>query len=206
MLRVFSEGDGVYRLEDESGTHVGTIRNRAISFRDFATEMAARDAAVAAWRAMNDALRRVYPSWPHHELALERLGTTHDGAYEWFYDGKRAIARLTRPRLGGRERTYGIELVLPSYSSEGVAIAASQGMARAVAPYRTSLASAAVERDTRHPSAPAGEILGARPARANRGPRERTRRESRRTPMRDEEPFAALAAGSSPVQDTRRIT
>jgi hypothetical protein len=136
MMRVFSEGDGLYRLEDGTGTHVGTIRGRAISFRGFRTEVAARDAAVAAWRAMNDALRREYPSWPHHEVVLERLGTTHDGAYEWFYDGTKAIARLTRPRPGARELTYSIELVLPSYSSEGVAITAAHGMSRAVALYR----------------------------------------------------------------------
>jgi len=143
MMRVFSEGDDLYRLEDGTGTHVGTIRGRTIAFGGFPTELAARDAAVAAWRAMNDALRREYPSWPHHELALERLGTTHDGAYEWFYDGTRAIARLVRPRPGGRNNTYGIELLLPSYSSEGVAIAASHGMARAVVPHRDSAPSVA---------------------------------------------------------------
>ena len=138
MLRVFSEGDDLFRLEDGTGTHIGTIRGRTISFRGFASETAARDAAVAAWRAMNDALRREYPSWPHHELALERLGTTHDGAYEWFYDGTKAIARLVRPRPGAREHRFAIELVLPSYASEGVAITASHGMSRVVAPYRES--------------------------------------------------------------------
>jgi len=138
MLRVFSEGDDLYRLENGTGTHIGTIRGRTIAFRGFPTEGAARDAAVAAWRAMNDALRREYPSWPHHELVLDRLGTTHDGAYEWFYDGTRAIARLVRPRPVAREHTFGIELVLPSYSSEGVAITAAHGMSRAVTPYRDS--------------------------------------------------------------------
>jgi hypothetical protein len=136
MLRVFSEGDDLFRLEDETGAHVGTIRGRTLSFRGFATEDAARDAAVAAWRAMTDALRREYPSWPRYEPQLERIVTTHDGAYEWFFDGTKAIARLVRPRSGGRERSYCIELVLPSFASEGVAITASHGMARAVAPHR----------------------------------------------------------------------
>jgi hypothetical protein len=136
MLRVFSEGDDLFRLENDAGAHVGTIRNRTISFRGFATEAAAREAAVAAWRAMNDALRREYPSWPHYELVLERLAMVYDGAYEWFYDGTKAIARLVRPRPSGLEHAFGIELVLPSYASEGVAITASHGMARAVAPYR----------------------------------------------------------------------
>jgi hypothetical protein len=139
-MRVFSEGADLYRLEDGAGAHIGTIRGRTISFSGFPTETVARDAAVAAWCALNDALRREYPSWPHHELALERLGTTHDGAYEWFYDGTRAIARLIRPRPGAREHTFGVELVLPSYSSEGVAIMASHGMARAIASYRNGSA------------------------------------------------------------------
>ena len=140
MLKVFSEGDDLFRLEDETGAHVGTIRGRTISFRGFATEDAARDAAVAAWRAMTDALRREYPSWPRYEPELERIVTTHDGAYEWFYDGTKAIARLVRPRSGGRERSYCIELVLPSFASEGVAITASHGIARAVAPHRDDAA------------------------------------------------------------------
>ena len=111
MLRVFSEGDSLYRLEDAAGAHVGTIRNRTIGFRGFASERDARDGAIAAWHAMTDALRREYPSWPRYELALDRLTTTHDGAYEWFYDGTMAIARLLRPRRVGREHSFGIELV-----------------------------------------------------------------------------------------------
>jgi hypothetical protein len=143
MFRVFSEGDDVYRLENADGARVGTIRNRAIGFRGFATERDAREAAIAAWRAMTDALRREYPSWPRYELVLDRLTTTHDGAYEWFYDGTMAIARLLRPRNADRESTFGIELLLPSYASEGVAITAAHGMARAVAPHRDEPAYAA---------------------------------------------------------------
>ena len=143
MFRVFSEGDDVYRLEDAAGAHVGTIRNRTISFRGFATERDAREAAIAAWRAMTDALRREYPSWPRYELVLDRLTTTHDGAYEWYYDGTMAIARLLRPRRVDHESSFGVELLLPSYASEGVAITAAHGMARAVAPYRGELSNAA---------------------------------------------------------------
>jgi hypothetical protein len=54
----------------------------------------------------------------------------------WYYDGTMAIARLLRPRRVGREESFGIELLLPSYASEGVAITAAHGMARAVAPHR----------------------------------------------------------------------
>ena len=115
MLRVFSEGDDLFRLEDGTGAHVGAIRGRTISFRGFAAEET---------------------SWPRYEPALEKIGTTHDGAYEWFYDGTKAIARLVRPRSDARDRTFGIELVLPSFASEGVAITAAHGMARAIAPHR----------------------------------------------------------------------
>jgi len=149
MLRVFSEGDDLYRLEDASGAHVGTIRNRTIGFRGFATEHHAREAAIAAWRAMTDALRREYPSWPRYELALDRLITTHDGAYEWYYDGTMAIARLLRPRGGDREPSFGIELLLPSYASEAMAITAAHGMARAVAPHRGDVVHVATRARTR---------------------------------------------------------
>jgi hypothetical protein len=162
MLRVFSEGDAVYRLEDGTGARIGTIRGRAVSFRGFATEGAARDAAVAAWHAMNDALRREYPSWPRYDPALDRLRTTHDGAYEWFYDGTKAIARLARPSPVAREHTFGIELVLPSYSSEGVAISAAHGMSRAVAPHRESAPRDTSERAWRVDGpADAAELVGA---------------------------------------------
>jgi hypothetical protein len=135
MLRVFDEGDDVFRLEDAAGARVGTIRNRAIAFHGFATERDAWDGAVAAWHAMNAALQRAYSSWPRHELAVDRLRTTHDGAYEWLYDGTRAIARLFRPGPGTHEG-YGLELLLPSYANEGVAISAANGIALAVAPFR----------------------------------------------------------------------
>jgi hypothetical protein len=140
MLRVFSEGDELFRLEDGAGTHVGTIRGRTIGFSGFDTEGDARDAAISAWRSMTDALRREYPSWPRYELVLDRITTTHDGAYEWFYDGTMAIARLLRPRRGDREPSFGIELVLPSYASEAMAITAAHGMVRAVAPHRQQFA------------------------------------------------------------------
>jgi hypothetical protein len=166
MLRVFSEGDDLYRLEDATGAHVGTIRNRTIGFRGFASERVAREAAVAGWRAMTDALRREYPSWPRYELALDRLTTTHDGAYDWFYDGTMAIARLLRPRRVDREHSFGIELLLPSYASEGVAITAAHGMARAVAQFRSDLTDGAPAHRAAAAAAPSAfeEVGSATPA------------------------------------------
>jgi hypothetical protein len=141
MLRVFGEGDDVFRLEDADGARVGTIRNRAIAIHGFATERDARDGAVAAWHAMNGSLRRAYPSWPRQELATEHLETTHDGDAEWLGDGTRAIARLIRATRGLPD--YGIELLLPSYATEFVAISAANAIALAVEPYRDESAIAA---------------------------------------------------------------
>jgi hypothetical protein len=94
-------------------------------------------AAVAARRALDAALRREYAGWPRHELTLERLRLAHDGAYEWITDGRNPVARLHRPaadtgRGSPRGESYAIELVLPSFASEGVTIAAAQCIARAV--------------------------------------------------------------------------
>ena len=60
----------------------------------------------------------------------------HDGVHEWFHDGSSAIARLLRPRPGARHDSFGIELALPSYATEGVAIAVAHSVATATKPYR----------------------------------------------------------------------
>ena len=79
----------------------------------------------------------------------------HDGAYEWFYDGTAPVARLLRPQRRAYDYSFGIELVLPSFASEGVAIAAAHSLARAIEPYRdaspaaTSPPVAGIARETR---------------------------------------------------------
>ena len=135
MLKILSDGENRHRLEDSTGTAVGWIRGRTIGIRGFQSELAARDGAVAAWRALQAALRQHYPGWPAYEAALDRLRTVHDGAYEWFYDGTAPIARLLRPHSRAYDTSLGIELVLPSYASEGVAMTVAQSVARATAPY-----------------------------------------------------------------------
>lgn len=136
MLRIVSDGENRHRLEDASGTAIGWIRGRTIGFRGFAREDLARDAAIAASQAMQRALRSQYPGWLWYEAAVDKLRLVHDGAYEWFYDGTAAIARLLRPHSRAYDDTLGIELVLPSYASEGVAMTVAQSLARAVDPYR----------------------------------------------------------------------
>lgn len=136
MLTVLSDGDGKYRLEDSTGTLVSWINGRAISLRGFPTERAARDAAVAGWRALGEALRQEFAGWPEHAPALDRLRTVHDGAYEWFYDGTAAIARLIRPQRRAFDSTFGIEFVLPSYATDGAVISAAHNVTFAVARHR----------------------------------------------------------------------
>lgn len=133
MLRILSDGDDRYRLENDSNLHVGWIHGRAIGFRGFATEAEAMAGAVTASRALNLVLRRQYPGWPDYRPSFDALRLVHDGAYEWFADGTSPIARLIRPQRRAWDLTYGIEFVLPSYASEGVAIAAAHAVGGALA-------------------------------------------------------------------------
>jgi hypothetical protein len=149
MLKILSDGDSKHRLEDSAGTQLGWIHGRSIGFRNFATESDARDAAIAGWGVLDRSLRQQYAGWPRHEPKFDELRTIHDGAYEWFYDGTVAIARLLRPQRRAYDYSFGIELVLPSYASEGVAIAAAYSVAMAIAPYRDALP-APIDRSAAH--------------------------------------------------------
>ncbi|HEX5973308.1 MAG TPA: hypothetical protein VFY85_15340 [Gemmatimonadaceae bacterium] len=144
MLRVLSDGDDRYRLENDDDVQIGWINGRAIGFRGFATEAEAKQGAVAAWRALDLVLRRQYPGWPSYTPALDALQLVHDGAYEWFADGTAPIARLIRPQRRAYDLTFGIELVLPSYASEGVAITAAHAVGAALAPERAPAVEAAL--------------------------------------------------------------
>ena len=132
MLRVMEMGEGVHRIEAPDGAVVGWIRGRTVAFRGFADVDAALDAAGPASAALEKALRRQYPGWPHYEVEREKLRLVHDGAYEWVSDGTAPIARLVRPRED-RAESYGLEFALPSYASEGVAITAAQSLWLALA-------------------------------------------------------------------------
>jgi hypothetical protein len=145
MLRILSDGDDRYRLENDDDVQIGWINGRAIGFRGFATEADAKEGAIAAWRALDLVLRRQYPGWPSYAPVLDELTLVHDGAYEWFADGTSPIARLVRPQRRAYDLTFGIELVLPSYASEGVAITAAHAVGAALAaPEPPAVASAAL--------------------------------------------------------------
>jgi hypothetical protein len=152
MLTVLSDGDNKHRLEDSSGVQIGWIRGHAIGFRGFATENDARDAAIVARQALDSALRREYNGWPRQEAAVDKVRMVHDGAYEWFYDGRAAFARLLRPQRRAYDSSFGIELILPSYTSEGAAIAVAHSVASAVAAYRDATPAAAGDSPTYSPS------------------------------------------------------
>lgn len=136
MLTVLSDGDGKYRLEDHDGTTAGWISGRAIGFRGFPGEEAARDAAIAGWRALDATLRQQFAGWKEYEPVVERLRTVHDGAYEWFYDGSSAIARLLRPQRRAYDSSFGIQFVLPSYATDATMIAAALNVAPVIVPFR----------------------------------------------------------------------
>ena len=136
MYTVLSDGDGKYRLEDATGTQVSWISGRTIGFRGLASEAVARDAALDGWDALELALRREFGGWMHREPRRDELRMVHDGAYEWFYDGRLAIARLLRPIAVDGHRSFGIQFVLPSYATDGAVISAAHAVAFAVAPHR----------------------------------------------------------------------
>jgi hypothetical protein len=139
MLRILSDGDGKHRLEDAAGNTVGWIHGRAIGFRGFARECDASDAAAAGARALAQALHQLYGPRGAPVPPMRDLRIVHDGAYEWFADGLSPIARLLRPQRRAYDQSFGIELVLPSYVSEGAAITAAQAVGTAVLPWRESM-------------------------------------------------------------------
>jgi hypothetical protein len=132
-LSVLADGEGAHRLEGSDGAAVGWVRGRHIGFRGFADERQATAAAVAAWRALDAVLRRQFAGWHRHEPALDRLGIVHDGVYEWITGGDSPLARLHRVGdAAGPVGAFAIELELPSFVSEGVAIAAAVSVGEAI--------------------------------------------------------------------------
>lgn len=138
MFNIIGDGEGKYRIMLGDEVAVGWISDRAVGFRGMKTEAVAHEAAIAAWRAMDAVLTNQYAGWPKREPRFERMRITHDGAYEWFHEGTMPIARLLRPHRRAFNATFGIELVLPSYAAEGVAVAVAQAVARAIVPFVTN--------------------------------------------------------------------
>jgi hypothetical protein len=133
MLSVHADGEYSYRLENEAHAQVGWIRGRAIGFGGIRSVEHALPIALAGARALHAALRREHPGWPHAAPALECLRLVHDGAYEWISDGTMPVARLVRAVPDAPARApLGIEFVLPTFATDGLAITVAQSMARAL--------------------------------------------------------------------------
>ncbi|MEP6989521.1 MAG: hypothetical protein ABJA80_01225 [bacterium] len=139
MINVIGDGgDRRHVLERADGTRVGWIRGNVIGFSALHSEERAVRAAVAAWRALEGALRRHYFGWTQHAARPAHVRLVHDGAYEWVADGEHPLARLHRPPADARNGTFAIELVLPSYASEGTTVAIAQVLGNVVEQYRVT--------------------------------------------------------------------
>ena len=129
MLQVLPDGERRYRLIDD-GREVGWIRGRAVRLFGFVSEQEVMTAARTAWRALQEVLARAVARAADRGLPQE-LRLVHDGAYEWITDGTMPIARLFRPRpLEGS--SYSIELVVPAYVDEQIAVSAAHAIAEAL--------------------------------------------------------------------------
>lgn len=135
MLRILDDGENRFRLENETGADVGWIRGHSIGFRGLPDETAAIEAGVDSSRALERSLASEFPGYEVRYIGTSGIRLVHDGAYEWVADGNRPLARLLRPAFGAvPEKTFGIELVLPSYSTSRDTIACAHAVWRAIEP------------------------------------------------------------------------
>jgi hypothetical protein len=137
MFNIIGDGEGRYRIMLGDEVTVGWLTSQAVGFRGMKTEAVAREAAIAAWQAMDGVLTNQYAGWPRREPRFDQMRISHDGAYEWFHDGSIPLARLLRPHRRAFNATFGIELVLPTYATEGVGVAVAQAVAMAIVPLVT---------------------------------------------------------------------
>jgi hypothetical protein len=137
MFNIIGDGEGKYRIMLGEEVAVGWLNDRVVGFRGMTSEALAREAASIAWQAMDAVLANQYAGWPRREPRLDLMRVTHDGAHEWLHAGSMPIARLLRPHRRAFNATFGIELMLPSYATEGVGVTVAQSVARAMVPFVT---------------------------------------------------------------------
>ena len=154
MLSIHADGENRHRVEDGFGTEIGWIHGRAIGFTGMRTLRDAVHAAATASHAFQAALRRQYPGWPQHEPRFEELRIVNDGAYDWISDGRVPLARLLRLKgEDARRGAFGLEFVLPTFASEGVAVVVAQSLGCALqAHLRPAPATTFVEDAESHPT------------------------------------------------------
>jgi hypothetical protein len=127
MLAVIAHGEEAFRLVDTTGRDVGWVRPKAIGFSGFASENAARGAALDGARALVRCLKREF-GVAHMELSDQpRARTIRDGGAEWVADDHGRLARLLRvENEDGCGPEFAIEFRLPPYAHDAVAINAAQ--------------------------------------------------------------------------------
>ena len=153
MITVLAGDYGQHRLEDATGRHVGWVRERAIGFRGMRSVDEVMATTGIAWPRLEAALRSHYFGRPPQEPVRDQLRIAHDGAYEWVTDGRRPLARLHRPASELGDGEFAIEFVLPSYATEGVAVAVAQAVGLAIRPHLSPAVSAAPVGPSNHPPA-----------------------------------------------------
>jgi hypothetical protein len=134
MFNIVKDSNGDKRILLGDDMTLGWVNDRVVGLRGLPTEAAAREAATVAWRAMDAVLAERHPGWLHRDPGPDPMRITHDGAFEWFYQGAVPIARLLRPRRWSFHPTFGIELVLPADATEETGVAVAGTVARAVVP------------------------------------------------------------------------
>ena len=125
MVRILANGDAHF-LETIDGRRIGWISDRSIGFSGFASHEDAIAWAIEGWSTLQSVLERTYTGWPRKELAAADA-RVEDGVIT---DGATSIARLVASR-DADQSGYAIEFDLPTYATEGVAVAAANRLGRA---------------------------------------------------------------------------
>jgi hypothetical protein len=123
-LKLVSEGDGKYRLENQWGEMVAWTRGHVVGLDGFFSMAEAMAAVPILVQAVDDVLEKGCPRRRLPDVDYDMMRLVHDGAYEWIAVGAVPLARLHRP--GGRaphNDSFALEFVLPSYATEATAIA-----------------------------------------------------------------------------------
>ena len=132
MWNIQSDSSGRRRLMDQENREIAWVHGRAMRFHGLASEQQAVEAARVAWQVLQSALSPV-PGGVRHQPRLHRLRFVHDGAYEWISDGHFPVARLYRPGdRGASPGNYAIELLVPAYAPEELALEAARAIASVI--------------------------------------------------------------------------
>jgi hypothetical protein len=129
-LKLVSEGDRKFRLEDQTGEMVAWARGHVVGVNGFFSVAESMAAVPMLVQTLDEVLERQCPSWRRPEVDYDMMRLVHDGAYEWIAVGAVPLARLHRPRGDAPSNdSFAIELVLPSRVTEGTAITAAHAIA-----------------------------------------------------------------------------